>query len=79
MGVDWSNIASSNYYFTPVSEIPNVGENVAKLVDIMAERNGARYDRFHLIGHSLGAHVAGAAGSKTKKKVSRITGLQITT
>lgn len=32
------------------------------------------WDKLHLLGFSLGAHVAGIAGLLTKHKVNRITG-----
>jgi len=54
-----------------------VGEHVARMIDTMVSQEGARHKDMHIIGHSLGAHIAGAAGSKTKKKVSRVTGISI--
>ncbi|KAG7283701.1 hypothetical protein CRUP_020474 [Coryphaenoides rupestris] len=33
------------------------------------------WDRIHLLGYSLGAHVAGIAGDLTQQQISRITGL----
>jgi len=32
------------------------------------------WDRIHLLGYSLGAHVAGVAGDLTQQQISRITG-----
>jgi len=41
--------------------------------------NGARVDDFHIIGHSLGAHIAGYAGEKlialNRGKLGRISAL----
>lgn len=51
-----------------------VGRAVAKLIDLLVEEKDADPKRIHLIGHSLGAHIMGYAGSYTKYRVSRITG-----
>jgi surfactin synthase thioesterase subunit len=53
-----------------------VGAHVAELIDFLVAQTGAKLEDFHIIGHSLGGHVAGFAGkSTTTGKVARITGL----
>ena len=53
-----------------------VGAHIAELIDFLVAQMGARLEDFHIIGHSLGGHVAGFAGkSTTSGKVDRITGL----
>lgn len=51
-----------------------VGRQVALLVNAINGMLGSKNGDFHLIGFSLGAHVAGFAGSELRN-VSRITGL----
>ena len=56
-----------------------VGLEVSALIDYLMEYKGARPEDFHIIGHSLGAHIAGYAGEKLKSwrkvKLGRITAL----
>lgn len=73
--VDWSKIASDIIYPIPAIKTKQVGEHVARMVDFLAD-NGLDVNKVHMIGHSLGAHVTGSAGSSIKKgKIARITGL----
>ncbi|XP_069505822.1 lipoprotein lipase isoform X1 [Ambystoma mexicanum] len=72
--VDWLSRAQQHY---PVAAgyTQLVGHDVAKFIDWMEENLNYPVDNLHLLGYSLGAHVAGVAGSLTNKKVQRITGL----
>lgn len=73
--VDWSTIASDILYPIPAIKTKQVGEHVARMVDFLAN-NGLDINEVHMIGHSLGAHVTGSAGSSIKKgKIARITGI----
>lgn len=72
--VDWAPIAKNVFYFLPMMDTKKVGGQVARLVNFLVE-NGAQLENFHLIGHSLGAHVCGYAGDGVKYgKIERITG-----
>lgn len=72
--VDWKTIAGNLIYPIPMMETGNVGRHIAEFVDYLVD-NGARLEDIHLIGHSLGAHVVGVAGSLVESgKISRITG-----
>jgi len=52
-----------------------VGRHLAVLLDHLVHTAGARLDDVHLVGFSLGAHVAGAAGSRLRTgRLARITG-----
>ncbi|XP_030852779.1 pancreatic triacylglycerol lipase isoform X2 [Strongylocentrotus purpuratus] len=53
-----------------------VGAEVSLLIDLLRSHYGVEASSFHIIGHSLGAHVAGYAGERQNNpKVARITGL----
>ncbi|XP_055308491.1 lipase member H-like [Sitodiplosis mosellana] len=76
IGVDWSDLAKNNFYFTPARQTRDVGSYIAEMIDFMCTVKGADINTFHLIGHSLGAHTVGYAGMYTKTgKIPRITGL----
>lgn len=51
-----------------------MGVVVAQLIDYLHIELGAPMENFHVIGHSLGAHAAGYAGSNVKYRIPRITG-----
>nr|XP_023674674.1 lipoprotein lipase-like isoform X1 [Paramormyrops kingsleyae] len=72
--VDWLSRAH-NHYFTSAQDTELVGQDVARLIDWIMDKTGVSAENLHLIGYSLGAHVAGFAGSNTSRKVGRITGL----
>ncbi|XP_003974174.2 lipoprotein lipase isoform X1 [Takifugu rubripes] len=72
--VDWLTRANQHY---PMSAAFTklVGRDVAKFVSWIQNELNLPWERIHLLGYSLGAHVAGIAGDLTDHKISRITGL----
>ncbi|KAM9797221.1 lipoprotein lipase [Syngnathus typhle] len=72
--VDWLSTAQ-NHYVVAAQNTKAVGQEVARFIDWIEETTNIPLDNLHLIGYSLGAHVAGFAGSHATNKVGRITGL----
>lgn len=77
--VDWHR-GSHQAYSQAVANIRLVGAILANVINTMYEELQLKnLDKVHLIGHSLGAHLCGYAGSFLQKnfglKVGRITGL----
>ncbi|XP_062252415.1 lipoprotein lipase isoform X1 [Platichthys flesus] len=72
--VDWLTRANQ-HYSTSAAYTKLVGRDVAKFVTWIQNELQLPWERIHLVGYSLGAHVAGIAGDLTNHKISRITGL----
>ncbi|KAL3869915.1 hypothetical protein ACJMK2_042537 [Sinanodonta woodiana] len=73
--VDWSKGANQANYVQVVANTRVVGALLSLLMNTLdTVANGSSLARMHLIGHSLGAHVAGYAGERTLG-TGRITGL----
>uniref|UniRef100_A0A672KKB2 Lipoprotein lipase n=1 Tax=Sinocyclocheilus grahami TaxID=75366 RepID=A0A672KKB2_SINGR len=68
--VDWLDRASKHYP-TSAENTGLVGADVAKFVNWL--EMDYPLEKVHLLGYSLGAHVAGVAGNLTNNKVNRIT------
>ena len=71
--VDWSK-GNGLPYTQATANTQVVGAEIAKLVNTFISTKGVKAKDVHLIGHSLGAHISGYAGSKIKG-LGRITGL----
>lgn len=76
--VDWSK-GNGLPYTQATANTQVVGREIAKLINSLCEKTSIVAEDFHLIGHSLGAHVSGYAGERLKsfysKNLGRITGL----
>ena len=74
---DWS-AGAMQLYMQAVGNCRLVGKQVSYLLEHLEAKFGLRCSKIHLIGHSLGAHIAGYAGENLRKKhivVRRISGM----
>jgi pimeloyl-ACP methyl ester carboxylesterase len=76
IAVDWGKGAGSIMYQLAAANTQIAGAETARLMQSLIDKSGAPVESFHLIGHSLGAHVSGYA-AKRVKGVAQITGLVI--
>lgn len=72
IGVDWSTGAKTTYP-KAVANTRVVGAVLAQLVSTLKEKFNMKLDSLYVIGHSLGAHIAGYVGSRVPG-IARITG-----
>ncbi|CAO1340310.1 unnamed protein product [Diamesa serratosioi] len=72
--VDWENGATLPNYVRAAANTRLVGKQLAFLLHELHKNNDLEFSNVHLIGFSLGAHVAGFAGAE-QKSLHRITGL----
>ncbi len=74
IAVDWGNGAQSFQYQLAAANTQIAGAETARLIQSLINNSSASVESFHLIGHSLGAHVCGYA-AKRVKGITRISGL----
>lgn len=74
IAVDWEQLADNVNYYSSAANTQAVGILTGNFVNFLVTL-GAELNKFHIIGFSLGAHVAGKAGSTINGLVPRITGL----
>jgi pimeloyl-ACP methyl ester carboxylesterase len=88
INIDWGPLANplfSTYPITVKYYIPTVAGRIRDLIQLLVSSGIVTLRDTHLIGHSLGAHVAGLVGNLTQqqdsvddgdgRKIGRITGL----
>ena len=68
--VDWETGAKHMNYMIAASNTRTVGAYLGRLLTTLVKD----LSKVHIVGHSLGAQVAGFAGAWTKGEVNRITG-----
>lgn len=73
IGVDWSK-GAAKFYPKAVANTRVVGAVVTKLLRTLVDKFQLKVENLHVLGHSLGAHVAGHVGTRIPG-IARITGL----
>jgi len=74
LSVQWYSNLWFTEYWTAAGFVPGVGADVAQLLKDLDQAKGLPPGLVHLVGHSLGAHVAGFVG-KNLPNIARISGL----
>lgn len=76
--LDWSYFAEKNY-FNATKHAPRIAKYMAEILVKLVQTKELIVKNLHIIGHSLGAHLAGFIGKYVyqflNQKVGRITGL----
>lgn len=75
LGAKYFKSIGFNEYPSAAANTQVVGAMLANFIHLLVQYKDADVQKMHLIGHSLGSHVAGFAGQRfVKKKIRRITG-----
>jgi pimeloyl-ACP methyl ester carboxylesterase len=75
ISVDWSK-GNGFPYTQATANTQIVGADIAFLIESLISRHsGLTASKFHIIGHSLGSHIAGYAGQRLNGALGRISGL----
>ncbi|XP_017006713.2 pancreatic triacylglycerol lipase [Drosophila takahashii] len=73
--VNWDRSQSVDYAMS-VRGVPGAGTKVGEMIEYLHEHHGMSLETLKVIGHSLGAHVAGYAGKQVgNQRVHTIVGL----
>ncbi|GAB1865704.1 phospholipase A1 [Camponotus japonicus] len=72
--VNWF-AGSTKEYLTSAKLTRQVGEYIAAFINFLGSEVQVSYSDIHVLGHSLGAHVAGYVGNYMRGRLGRITGL----
>ncbi|XP_063376837.1 pancreatic lipase-related protein 2-like isoform X1 [Cydia fagiglandana] len=76
--LDWSNMSHGSYLVNAARNTKKVGAAAAEQIHNLLE-SGLQLEKLHVIGHSLGSHVAGYTARELKNKyqktVKRLTAL----
>ncbi|CAH1108300.1 unnamed protein product [Psylliodes chrysocephalus] len=75
--LDWSELATFPWYQTAVANVKHVSQRLRRFIEIFHDSGEIPIQNLHVIGFSLGCHVAGIAGKLLRKdlRIPRITGL----
>lgn len=74
ISVSWPALSEALYTMSAVAVAP-VGRYTGQMLDRLVSEMGVSTDSFHLVGHSLGAHICGVAGETfSSGNLSRISG-----
>lgn len=74
-GVDWSRLALTEYSLA-ANNTRIVAKHLVNFINTL-RNHGLTLDRVTLIGHSMGAHIAGMAGQHLSGEISTIIGSRI--
>lgn len=69
--VDYKNVSSCSYSRSVEEIVPSVGHYLAQVIKELKLDT----EKVELIGHSIGAHIAGYAGAILNGTIARITGM----
>ncbi|XP_055629276.1 lipase member H-A-like [Toxorhynchites rutilus septentrionalis] len=74
IAVDWEKGAQTWLYPVARYRVDKVADVVAALIAKLVDA-GHSYEKIGIVGHSLGAHIAGLTGKRTAQKIGFIIGL----
>ncbi|XP_050520148.1 pancreatic triacylglycerol lipase-like isoform X2 [Daktulosphaira vitifoliae] len=73
--VDWRKISHDITYVGARIRCKQIGYYLAQLVEMLRDVTSQSFEKIHILGFSMGAHIAGYAGKKLNSRIGRITGL----